>query len=367
MTARSVLKLARHYAKMIVIITVVCIALGVAFGVARASLGNQEYTAESTLTISEPTGLISASELMPLARAVAANVVAEEREDGVSLSYESVLVDRAITFVAAAPTEKLSIETANAAAKKAAEEVSLQLGEMAASYRDNAESTDFDSAKSDTDVLFFKSSQEDRAIALEMVSFTVNDASQALVNSGRSSAVKFGMVGFVGGLIVSLCALVLINYIRRPVMDGDELERSFGIPVLAKTASDNFGARLWANIKFSAESVPSSICLIPTGEDEEPVATDPLVEAIALEGGHVERLEPARYDSMAEDAGDEILVVDCMPVTKDVKTIYSAHKASAVVLEVVQWKDCIENVKGSVRELRLADANVLGFVLKSDC
>lgn len=348
MTLLDVLKLARHYIKMVVIVVVVCTLAGAGLGVAKAGLGNAEYSAEAVLTISEPTATVAAGELMPLAQAVATNVAAESSEGDVAVSQKYDLAARTVSFTAVASSEAESIEAANSAARQTANEIATLLQEMADQYRSEIQAEESAEAKELDGAVTFGLSERNRAAALEMVSFTVNDASQAASNSGKSMAAKYALVGFLGGVFLVFCILVIIDLVKAPLKDRSDAEKEFNLPVLAEGRASDIGDRLWANIQFVGDKAPESVCLFPVHQ--------PIAMSIELS------LTKAISDAGAL-ANGRVIVAACPPLSDGMEGVYAARGADATVVCAARWDDSRHDAADVLRELSLAQAQVAGIVL----
>lgn len=337
----------RHCIKLVVAVVVACTLAGVGLGIAKAGLGNAEYTAEAVLTVSEPTATVSATELMPLAQAIATNVVAENSVNGVSISQAYDLTARTISFTAVAGSEAESIEAANGAAAQTAEETSAVLQGMADRYRAELAAEEVSGAGTSDGSMTFGLSERNRAAALEMVSFTVNDASQAASNSGKSTAMKYALVGLLGGSFLAICIVVIIDLVKAPLKGREDIEKHFEVPVLAEGDPSGLGDRLWANVQFAVGEIPRSVCLIPIGQ---PVAQQ--VETSLVKG------------IVASPVGlDDVAIVACAPLNDGVDAAYAAYSADATLVCAVLWKDSIRQIAETLCELNLAQAKVFGIVL----
>ena len=348
MTLLDVLKLMRHYIKMVVAVVVVCTLAGAGLGIAKAGLGNAEYTAEAVLTVSEPTATVSASELMPLTQAIATNVVAENSDDGVSISQEYDLATRTISFTAVAGTEEESIAAANNAAAQTAEQTVALLQEMADQYRSEIATEKSVESSEGEGAVTFGLSERNRAAALEMVSFTVNDASQAASNSGKSTAVKYGLVGFLGGLFLAICIMLIVDLVKAPLTGREDIEKCFDVPVLAEGNARSLGDCLWANVQFAVGETPHSVCLVPVGQPVPQEVEDSLSNAVA-----------------STDAND-VLISVCPPLGKSMDAAYTARDADVTVICSVPWKDSLRLIADTLREFELAQAKVAGVVLVNE-
>lgn len=350
MTLMDLCHLARHYWKIVVATVLICTLAGGALGVMKAGMGGKEYSAEAVLTVTEPTATIAAGELIPLVDAIAANVVATF-DESYSITQKSDVNTRSITFTAVTPTEGESIEIANLAAATTAEAAKEQMDELAESYREA--SVGESGGGSEAKVL--GSVEKNRAAGYETVVFTMNDASQAISNSGRNTIAKYAIVGLLGGLFLAACVLVVFNLAKEPVKNSGDIRKSFDIPIILEPDAKDPGVRLWANVQFATEQVPRSICLIPAGSGSvENIAL--LVSAAATASSGWKPTEDARGDSA-------VAVTYCNSLEEDVEAAYAAHDADAVVLCVRRWQDSLKQVDSSLRELKLAKANLAGIAL----
>lgn len=345
MTLLEILKLARHYIKIVVIVVVIGTMVGIGLGIAKDGFNGTEYAAESVLTVSDPTATVAAGELMPLARSVANNVVAERSAEDIVISQKYDLASRTISFTAVSGDETESIAAANSAAVQTAEQTAALLQEMADRYRseitaeESVESDEFDGT------VTFGLSERNRAAALEMVSFTVNDALQAASNSSNNTAVKYGLAGFLGGLFLAICIMLIINYAKAPLKGREDVEKCFDIPVLAEGNARSLGDRLWANVQFVIGGIPHSVCLVPVAEAVPQEIEESLSSAIAANGGR------------------DVSAVACLPLGKSMDAAYVARDADATVVCAVLWRDSLRQVAYTLRELELAQAKVTGMVL----
>lgn len=345
LTLLDVLKLMRHYIKTVVAVIIVGTLVGAGLGVAKAGLGNAEYSAEAVLTISEPTATVSASELMPLTQAVATNVVAENASDDVSVSQKYDLAARTISFTAISSSEAESIVAANNAAAQTAEQTAAVLQEMAERYRAEIATEELIDLNELDGKVTFGLSERDKAAALGMVSFTVNDASQAASNSGKSTVAKYTLVGFLGGLLLSICIVAIINSFKEPLKGREDVEKLAETVVLAEGDARGIGDRLWANIRFATGEIPRVVCLIPVGRPVSREFEESLNAAIASTEVH------------------DVSVIACSPLSQNMSAAYTACDADISVVYAVYWEDSIRQLEDTLHELNLAHADIAGVVL----
>lgn len=340
MTLFDVCKLIQHYAKQFVVIVVVCTLVGFSAGFLKVKLGEEEYTSTAVLTVSEPTGIVSADEMVPLVQAVATNVLAEDAYEGVVVDAKSDSVAHTITFSVTSSTEDGSIELANRAATRTVELVKEILSAMSVRYVDATP----DPAVASNGFVPEVASSASRAAALQSVAFAMNDASDASSKSGNKGICKFVVAGLLAGLFLGVCAVLLINLIKAPIRGRREVEEAFELPVLMDGSVNEPGERFWANLVFSADRPIRSVCLIPVSTGDIVTVDGDLFPVI-------------------DKSEDNVSVITCKPIAESAGTLYSARKADAVVLVASKWKDSMELLAEAVRELELIRANPLGIVL----
>lgn len=334
MTLLDVCKLIRHYLKSFIIVVIVFTLIGVAFGYMKVHAGSGEYSAEAVITVSEPTGTVEASELMPLVQAIATNVFAEDafEEADIALAYD--LDSRTVSFTAVGSTQEESIALANDAAKRTIELTESTLAALAAQYPASGDGV--------------VAADANRAAALGSVAFAMNDASAATTKDGIKEIMKFGLFGFAAGLFLAICMVIIIDLARTPIRGRDEIEKAFEIPVLVDGSDSAPGKRLWANIQFICEDAPSSVCLVPVGAVGESGMEQQLSAAIQSDGQGDVKLSP------------------CASLTEDVQAAYVAHDADVTVVVAQMWKDSMKQLAATLQELSLAQANVAGVALVNE-
>lgn len=353
MTALDVSRLVKHYLWPCVLVVAVCALLGAILGFSKSYADNAEYSAKSVLTLSEPTGTVSASELMPLAQATANNVIASANREDISISAVCDLASRTIAFTAVSASEADSIEAANGVAWQTAEEVKNQLNDAAGQYRSRqAEAiSEYDRGS------IVEVGGQDKASALETVGIAINDASQATVNNGKNSLAKYALAGILFGFFLAVCLVVAIDIKKAPVKDRQDIEKGFEIPVLAEEVEGSFGLRLWANVQFVLNKRPNSVCLMPATVADKPEIVQEALEAAASISKH----QPSGAKQSDSVANAAFFV--CQPVKIDINAAFRARDSDATVLIVTRWTDSLRQIEDSLSELRLAGANVVGAVL----
>ena len=360
MTLLDVLRLVRHYLKLCVVVVAICTLFGGVVGLSRTLMGHAEYSARAVLTVSEPTATVSANELMPLVEATANNVIVSIAREGISVTQEYDLSSRSITFTAVAASEKASINAANDAASQTAEQMKLLLSEMAQQYRARQTTGEDRSSLSD-EYTTVQMLDRDRATALEAVSFTINDASQAAANSGKSTLVKFVIVGLLGGVVLAICIVVSMGLVKEPIKTRGDIERISALPLLADGLDNDFYRRLWANIQFAANTEPRSICLVSVGGVDADTVEKRLRDVILHEGMQLQLTD----ESDGRGHEYEPTILSGQALATDVSIAFGARRAEVTVVLVKCWIDSSRQLEATLRELEIAGARVAGFALFS--
>ena len=175
-------------------------------------------------------------------------------------------------------------------------------------------------------------------------------ASKAKAGSPRAT---FIVAAFLAGLLLAIIIVIVIDAMRRPVKGAPDLAEASGLPVLGTLPGDS-GELLLANARFAAgEEVPHSILVVPVGE-EAPAK-------VVCE--RIEKAAGAESPAEAEARGGSVHVYACAPLSREIATAYTARAADAVLLTAAQWDDSRIDVESAARELKLANANVVGSVL----
>lgn len=357
MTLLEICKLIRHYIALFIAIVLIFTLIGFAFGYTKIMRSGETYTAKAVLTVVEPTGFVAADELMPLTEAIAANVLAGDDFSGAGISLEYDLKERTLSFTANGSTQDESADLANKAAAMTAELTESALQELAAQSKGEGEEVQIEHKVTDRPSSLTRS-DINRALALESVVFTINDAAGSSSQSGMKGVLKYSIVGLVAGLFLAICLIVIVYLVKNPVRDRDEIEETFDIPVLADSSSNQLGLQLWANIQFAYEGkVPTSICLLPVEKAEVSGLDQKLLAAIKTLGG-VKGMEKEERSQL-----DGIAVFACTPLKENIDAVYIAHEADVTVMVVKKWKDSMQQLANVSKQLAFAKANVAGIVL----
>lgn len=174
---------------------------------------------------------------------------------------------------------------------------------------------------------------------------TVSTSYARQASYSRRNPLLYAAVGFAGGIVVALCALVFLFYRRLPVRDSRELEKVVGLPTLGTLPSEDDGKLLAANIV---------LCL---GEDCETVCL------VSVSYADADRVVSVVTDALASRQDDERPhVIGCQNITADVDALFAARRADAVILIVTEWHDSMRDVDRCIREFKIVKGNLKGLI-----
>lgn len=334
MTLRDLWLIIRHYLKWVIAVPVACALLAGGFMYVSDHLKEQNFTATSTLTVTDPTSLLNTTSLSNLMDALAQNEVDAVTDEATTATAKSDPTTQSVTFTVTGADEDDAVNAANNIASQTADSIKQALTEQGDEYLSIVGEA---APMSERATQQSGATSADRVAALRSCVFTVSEAKTATA-SGSSGVVKYAAVGFVGGLFLVVCALALMDSVRRPLKGRTDIADVTDLPILAEGADVQAGEHLWANVCFAAGKQPSSVCLLPvSGSDCNSVA------------------------SSLEKAAGDTKIISCRSLEDDLSGARAAHEAEATVVAVRAWSDKAAGLIDVLSELKLAKANVVGI------
>lgn len=191
---------------------------------------------------------------------------------------------------------------------------------------------------------------------------TVTETTAAIRNT--PSPIKIAVAAFVIGLFVAVCIIVLIDIAKAPIKSREDAENACGLPVLGEATSAEGGDRILANLEFCCGHRPSTTAVIPIGQAESAiVASHELMGALERSNVRAKLVKGSPFArkfkvSVPDDAA---VVVCCPPLAAGAGATYIANNSDATVLCVTEWTDSKRQLAATVRELKLAKANLAGL------
>lgn len=193
---------------------------------------------------------------------------------------------------------------------------------------------------------------DERAAALRSCFFSVSSATKAEADGVALRVIKYLLVGILGGLFLAICALALIDSVKRPIKNSEDIETVTDLPVWMVSDSRQTGERLWTNIQFAAKGPIESICLLPVSGARKTGIKE--VISKAMDG------EPS-----GDMSNSSIRIEACDSIEESIVGARIAKEASITIVTATCWSDTKPMLYDALEELQLAAANVAGVVLMS--
>lgn len=362
MSLYDLFKLVAHYRRIFLVIVIGCSLLSVGIALVFPS---SKYEATATLTSADPTASVATTTLMSMVSPIATQA-AEEASQTVSVSARvgSGVDAQVIFFSASGSSAQECVDAVNNAASLTAKRAKETFDDLDDQYA--AEQKDKNSGLIEK----FDADDSIAHLLIEGVlanhdyshcSFVVVEATQAV--DGSTGLAKMLVLGLIGGLFASLCVVVFANMVKSPIKSRNEVE-SLGSPEVLLDASEGLdGDRLWANIQFAYGRVPQSIALVPVSAgDAEPVAQC-LVNAAPRLGISAVQRKMVCLKSCDNEEAEEARIAACDSLLRSVEAACEANCSDATIVVVREWDDTARLLVNTLRELRLAKANLIGTVL----
>ena len=173
----------------------------------------------------------------------------------------------------------------------------------------------------------------------------VEEADEHKAGGGK----KYILVAVLAGLFSAIIIVVIIDLRRRPVKSLEGMQEAVELPVLEKLPAQN-GERLLANVRFASNKDDvANICVIPLSN------ASPAAEVCDL-------LRAAYQAEASKAQGAEFAAEACKPLSEGMEGAYRARSADAVLVAARQWSDSLTDLETTVAELKLADAKLVGLV-----
>lgn len=357
-------RLMRRYWKMVLSITAICMLAGIL----ASCVVPAKYEAASSITVSDPSNNVSAANMLAVVNDCVQSSIAPYamRDSAIKASATVGTGNSAqtLTLVVEGSDAEECVALANAIVANAATDSKKVFNELQDANEANiadlrALNTSEDVANVLSGTLLQESLGSDRTF--EFCTFLVNDAIEAQESS--LGVVAASLVGLVGGLLVAIVALLILNTVKAPIKSCEELERISGLPLLNNGVLHDSGDQLWANVRLSSKKVLRSICLIPLGGESVDGCAISLKEAIEKTGDDADIVVVARDEPPSANVSDAIRVCKCPSMKAGVGAIYCAHESSATVICVRLWADSFRDLDSAVRELGLIGVHVTGLAL----
>lgn len=328
-----------------------------------------KYEASSSITMSDPSGNVSVANMLAVVNDLTQSRIVpyetDESEIKVSTEMGTGAAAQTLVITVEGPVETECVELANSIASGVAIDAKKVFDAL--QEANEAELADLSALNASEDVAAVLSGALLQDVlgsnrTFEFCSFMVREAVEARDEGAGLSTLA--VVGLMGGLFLAIAVIVVIDIMKRPIINREELERALELPVLNVGEGSDLGAELWANIQFVAAGAVDSVCLVPLDSDSANECAEFLMEAIAQLGRTAQVHEVSGNDfSVASVGSSEISIYSCAPLNRGVGAAYCAHAASVTVICARTWRDSFKTLENAMRELSIANANVVGVAL----
>ncbi len=193
---------------------------------------------------------------------------------------------------------------------------------------------------------------------------TITEARYAVSNG--SSLPEILVTAFVAGILLAICVILLIVFMKVPIKSSRDIEDAVNLPVLGYAPSPEGGERLLANLQFRNNGRPSTVAIVPIGAAAvAPIVARELAGALERSDIRVKLVKGSPHAKKFQVSVPDgaAIVVSCEPLDDGMGAAYIAHNADATVICAVEWTDSKKQLASTVQELNLAKANIAGAVI----
>lgn len=359
MTLRDVLKVLRHYSVAAIIVVCVCVLAAVGYYLTTDDFRNP-YSAKTGIVASEPTGVLSSSGVMSLLESVARNTMADAGYDPDLISLVNDSNGQEIGFIVRGSSAAETLEVANGLVDTTAGSTRATLRSIADNYQEGV--TESESLIGGDPTEFAPGvSTADRIAALDSVYISVTNASMA-ENTQIKGFFKFCLVGALGGVVVAICVVVLVDLLKRPIRGAQEACEIAKAPILGANNHADFVERVLMNIQFLVPGDLESVCILSLNSKQD--ALNALRCSLLAETfcSAVDSDESIRSETQKLSWG-RVVVSVCPSISCCAESAKIANSCDATVLAVRLWSDSVDSLKKELQELGVARANLVGLIV----
>lgn len=203
---------------------------------------------------------------------------------------------------------------------------------------------------------------DDCRAANSQASVSTNEATSASVSS--PNILKTTLEAFFAGLFAAICIVVLIDVIKSPIKSRRDIETTANLPVIGVIPNRDRGERLLANLRFLDDEQPATIAIVPSGLAGGALTCAEIASAFEQFGTSVSRIQgnPHAQGMNAISRPGVITLIECAPISEGMGAVYIARDADITVLCVTEWVDSRKMLAAVVEELRFAKVRLGGVV-----
>lgn len=359
MTLRDALEVLRHYlnAAVLILLAFVFAAVGCFF---VSSDFRNPYSASSSITVSDPTGVLSATGVEGLFDSVAQGEISAAAYDPELISLSIDESGQELVFSVQGSNALEVLELANGLAGSTAEAAGQALRDIAADYEQGVAESELLTGENHSE-LASGISAADRVAALGSIYISVADAPMA-EDGMVKGLLKYCLIGILGGVAAALLVIAFLDLVKRPIRSSEEIVDIVHVPLLASVDSPNFVERLLMGVRLSTSKQIGSVCLLPSNTNGSAVGA--LRAALSPKDScDVSGMDGGVEDCPIELQVGDLTVIVCPPISRCATSMEAANECDATVLVLQLWADSVDGLRETIDELKVARANLQGFVL----
>ena len=194
--------------------------------------------------------------------------------------------------------------------------------------------------------------------------FTITTNEATYAERISPGLLKLIAIALVLGVFLSICALIVIDAIKKPIKSENDIVTLFDLPIIGRIPNRDRGEKLLANIRFLSEEPLNTIAVIPAGLTGATLTCAELTSVFEHSGVAVSRTKGNPHAEGFKSAAlpGILTIVECPSLSEGIGSVYIAKEADITILCVREWLDSRSSLSNMLVELHLAKANIIGVV-----
>lgn len=367
MTLSEFAEFAKTKKKLVILVCIACVLCGCLLGAYQAKYG-ANFTAKTTIYVANLADN-SAASLLSTIESAALTLQDDTEWSKVRFEVEKESAQDAIAISASAPTEEESIQAANGLAHKATElaEEELQKSiEHVAGLIAQALPEDFSLIRDDPSMsMLLNSLLQEQGSIINTSIISIREASLDRVKGwGIVPTVASGsLFGLLVGLFLSVCLLLLINLVKKPIRSGFDVKRYSDSPILECARKSSPSDALFAfNLWKLSSSKAKTVCLLPIGSAHSvEIVDNALHRALKNDKGDIGIVFLPQGNTGNHD--DLVTMYSSKSSLSSIEGVQAAQLADAAVLCISKWADTEKQLDLALNEISLLDIKMVCSVI----
>lgn len=365
LTFSGLMSLLKHCRVFIIVVTLLCALVGTGITVA----GNVvTYHAQSSMVLDDLSGEFTPDELIALVYPIAVSEAADAPEGSVVSvkgpdKNASYLDLRTLVFTATSVGNDSCVQAVNDVVADTVASAQTVLEDFDAKRQE-----EYEEQLAAVSALPFEDDETRLTAALRISNpeptnciFSVTEATSA---AGDDVNVPRAAIAYlVIGLVISSCLIIVWALIKAPIKSATDIESVYDLPVVVMSHSTLAVKRIWLNSVIALDNEPETMAFVPVGSRAASNVAFCVGKELEASGRSAIVVDPAIFAGGSIPDRGVVELIQCSPFSESVESIVSARNADAVVVCARQWKCGLRELAETMRELRFADAKIVGFAL----